>query len=129
MSRLCGCHRKCRHLVPTGTDRLLPPAELTELAPFLGMLTDAADAFDADALTMVPECEVHGPKAVSNAECICRGTRYSAVEFVQALGLDVRASSAPLQHGPRYEAPSQDRRARWDRKQRQQRRAQLDVAV
>lgn len=98
--------------MPGANDALLQAERLIALEDVLTTLVDAADAFDTDSLFLDPECELHGPRAVSNAECICRGTRYTASEFVQALLLDVRSAAH------RREPLSQDRRARWARKQR-----------
>jgi hypothetical protein len=103
--------------VPSGSEALLPPNRLEQLAPVFATLIDAADAFDSDTLVIDVDCEVHGPRAVSNAECSCSGERFSAVEFVQALGLDIRNVIEPV----RREPLSEDRRARWERKHRAQR--------
>ncbi len=92
MSRLCECHFRCRHLVRGSSSAfLLPPERLAELSAVLGTLTDAADAFDNDGLQIDPECGIHGERAISNAECICMGERFSAAEFVQALQAEVRS--------------------------------------
>jgi hypothetical protein len=112
MSRLCSCSRNCRHLAPGSNESLLQAERLIALEGVLATLVDAADAFDSDSLFIDSECDLHGPRAVSNAECICRGTRYTASEFVQALILDVRSAAQ------RREPLSQDRRARWARKNR-----------
>ena len=58
-------------------------------------LIDAADAFDSDGLVFDLDCEVHGTRPVSNASCTCSGERMSAVEFVQALFVDVRNAGRP----------------------------------
>jgi hypothetical protein len=91
MSRLCECHHACRHLVRGTAAELLPPERLVELSAVLGTLVDAADAFDNDGLQIDPECGIHGERAISNAECICIGERFTAAEFVQALQVEVRS--------------------------------------
>lgn len=85
----------CRH-VARGSDEALLPAERLAIIdePFLKVLVDAADAFDADSLTFDPACGIHGTHPARNSECICSGTRYSALEFVQAFMLDVKAAQA-----------------------------------
>lgn len=115
MSKQCPCSRHCRHLVPSARERLLPPAKLLELEPVLGTLLDAADAFDSDILVMESECEVHGLKPVSNGSCSCRGDRSSAVEFVMALGLDIRVAQPAEQTPDARERMSASARRRWAR--------------
>ena len=68
------------------------PDRLAPIADLVGVLVDAADAFDSESLEFDPSCAFHGAASVSNTECICRGRRYSAAEFVQALQLDVRSA-------------------------------------
>lgn len=76
----------------TGGGRLLAPAKLLQLEGVLGVLVDAADGFDMDGLAIDLTCEVHGPSPIPNGTCMCRGERVSAVEFVQALMIDVRSA-------------------------------------
>ena len=90
MSRFCRCSRGCRHLVPRiGSGHVAPIERLEALLPALDALIDAAADFDEDGLAISPDCEVHGERPVTNSECTCRGQRYSAVEFVQTLILDI----------------------------------------
>lgn len=98
MSRRCQCHRQCRHSV-RGSDEALLPAERLAIIddPILKTLVDAADAFDADSLTFDPACGIHGTHPARNSECICSGTRYSALEFIEALALDVRAAKSRIE--------------------------------
>lgn len=112
MSRLCSCARSCRHLVAGSSEPLLQAERLLGLAPLLSTLVDAADAFDSDGLLFDRDCGLHGVRAVSNSECICRGKRYTASEFIQTLSADVRSAAS------RREPLSQERGARWARKQR-----------
>jgi hypothetical protein len=112
VSRLCSCHRKCRHLASSGSEALLQAERLLALEDVLPILIDAADAFDSDSLTIDADCAIHGTRPTSNSECSCRGTRYTASEFIQTLQIDVRAAAH------RREPLSQDRRARWARKER-----------
>lgn len=90
-SRRCKCHRNCPHLA-RGSDALLAAERLAQLAPVLATLVDAADAYDSDGLIFDPDCGVHGERSVSNTECSCKGEPTSAMEFVQALVLDVRSA-------------------------------------
>lgn len=92
-SRRCRCRRSCGHLA-RGTDALQPRERLTQLMPVLAILIDCAEAYDSDGLVYDPECGVHGELPVNNVECSCQGERTSAVEFVQALVLDVRSAGA-----------------------------------
>ncbi len=91
MSRLCACHHACRHMVRGTSAEILPPERLAELSAVLGTLVDAADGFDNDGLQIDPECGIHGERAISNAECICIGERFTASEFIQALQAEVRS--------------------------------------
>jgi hypothetical protein len=91
VTRRCQCSRNCRHLA-RGSDALLPADRLRQLGPVLATLIDAADAYDSDGLIFDPACGVHGEQSVSNVECTCRGEPTSALEFVQALILDVRSA-------------------------------------
>lgn len=90
MSRRCQCHRKCRHLIPGIGDPLIGPDRLAALEPVMDVLIDAADAFDSDSIQFDPACGLHGERAISNSECICRGERVTAVEFIQALDVWLR---------------------------------------
>lgn len=102
MSRVCQCHRTCRHLVRGGVgDALLPPRKLRMLEAVAGVMVDAADSFDSESLQFDPECEVHGVHPVANSECRCPGTRYSAAEFVAAVVLDMRDAAARFELGHR----------------------------
>lgn len=92
MSRQCQCRRGCKHQV-RGGDPLLMPDRLIPLADVLGLLVDAADAFDSEALQFDSDCALHGSRPTPNEECTCRGHRYSAAEFIQALQLDVRSAA------------------------------------
>lgn len=95
MSRYCGCRRGCRHLVASlGKSALVDPTRLARLEDAIGILVDAADAFDLDGLVLDPACEVHGPTDVAHGVCSCRGERHTAVEFIQALQIDVRMAVA-----------------------------------
>ena len=98
MARLCTCKSRCQHLVPTGTQALLPPHRLLQLERFLGTLVDAADAFDSDSLILDPECHVHAsPELVGDGHpCSCRAERVTAVEFIQALQIDVKSAAATV---------------------------------
>jgi hypothetical protein len=90
-TRRCHCSRNCGHFA-RGTDALQPAERLLQLEPVLAVLIDAADAYDSDGLAFDPECGVHGERSVSNVECSCKGDLTSALEFVQALILDVRSA-------------------------------------
>jgi hypothetical protein len=90
MSRRCRCHSRCHHLVPD-PEILLTPERLERLAAALGILVDAAHAFDGESFTFDPACGIHGERDVSNAECICLGQRWSAAEFVKSLEYELRA--------------------------------------
>lgn len=93
MSRLCTCHRACRHYVRGSDEALLPADRLAAIDDrILKTLVDAADSFDAESLTFEPACGIHGTHPARNSECVCPGTRYSALEFIEALTLDVQAS-------------------------------------
>ena len=89
--RRCTCSRNCRHLA-RGSDALLPAERLVQLEPLLSTLIDAAAGYDDAGLIFDPACGVHGERSVSNVECSCRGEPTSALEFVQALILDVRSA-------------------------------------
>ncbi len=93
MARRCTCSRRCQH-VTRGSDALLPPPAIAALAPVIATLVDAAYGFDADGLEIREDCEVHGEYPTSNPECICRGERLSATEFVRYLELMVRTNGA-----------------------------------
>ena len=108
MSRLCRCSRSCRHIVP-GAYELLPPERLLPLLDVMGVLVDAADSFDMDGLQYNPECGVHGERSISNAECLCRGERVSASEFIAALQRDAR-TAAKQQRAVRFEPGHRPRR-------------------
>ncbi len=71
---------------------LLSAAQLVALEPIMDTLLDAADAYDMDNLTFVAGCGIHGARPESNVECTCTGTRYSAVEFIHALALNVKTA-------------------------------------
>ena len=123
MSRRCDCTRACLHLVPSRHyEPLLKDAALVELDAVLATLVDAADSFDSNGLVINALCEVHGEMAVSNAVCICRGERYSAVEFIQALALDVREAVAQRRPGRRVGSRDETPEARARRSLGQQRR-------
>lgn len=92
MSRLCLCHYTCRHLVKGSSAAMLSPERLAELESVLGTLVDVAHQYDQDGLQLDPECGIHGERAISNAECICIGERFTAAEFVATLGLYIRES-------------------------------------
>ncbi len=100
MSHLCDCHHACRHMVRGTAAELLPPERLAELSAVLGTLVDAADGFDNDGLQIDPGCGIHGERAITNAECICIGERFTASEFIQALQAEVR-SRARFEHAGR----------------------------
>ena len=104
MARRCMCHRRCQHIL-RGNDALLPAEQLAHLEPIIGVLIDAAFGYDADSLALDPKCGIHGTKAISNAECTCRGERYSALEFVQALEIELRTAGAA-----RFESGNRPRR-------------------
>ena len=91
VSRRCQCRRGCPHLA-RGSEALQPAERLLKLEPVLSVLIDAADAYDSDGLAFDPDCGVHGERAVSNSECSCKGDPTSALEFVQALIIDVRSA-------------------------------------
>jgi hypothetical protein len=93
MASRCQCSRKCPHIL-RGSSALLPADRLALLAPIIATLIDAAYGYDADSLKIDSNCGIHGTKAISNSECICRGDRYSATEFVQALELILRTTGA-----------------------------------
>jgi hypothetical protein len=106
-SRRCHCRKGCAHLA-RGSEALLPAERLLQLAsikvethdprgrrrvdPLLSLLIDCAEAYDSDGLNFDEACGIHGERAVSNSECSCRGERTSAVEFILALELDVKAA-------------------------------------
>lgn len=73
---------------------MLPDDRLLPLEPLLGMLMDVADVYDMDMLAFDAGCGIHGSTLVSDTECSCQGKRYSAVEFVEQLQLDVRSARA-----------------------------------
>ena len=105
--------RRCRsccdsgHLA-RGSDALQPAERLLELQPVLAVLIDAAAAYDSDGLIFDEACGIHGETAVSNVECSCKGDPTSALEFVQALILDVRSArrSEPAGRPGRKDAAS-----------------------
>ena len=99
MPILCSCKSRCQHLVPALREPLLSPEKLTRLAPILPVILDAADEFDSDTLLMNPNCAIHGSKPdPAGAECSCTGRRWSAVEFINALQLSVRAAHSGEHH-------------------------------
>lgn len=105
MSRLCLCHRRCRHRVAgLGKSALVDPTKLAQLEDVIGILADAADAFDLDGLVIDPRCEVHGPTAEAHGICSCDGPRHSAVEFIQTLQIDVRNAASRPRGAPAHDA-------------------------
>ena len=99
VARRCQCSRNCRHLA-RGSDALLPAERLVQLEPMLSTLIDAAAGYDDASLIFDPACGVHGERSVSNVECSCRGEPTSALEFIQALILDVRSARVIAQNRP-----------------------------
>lgn len=91
MSRRCQCSRKCQHWAP-GSAALLTDERLTALEAVMGVLVDAADAFDSDSLYFDPACRVHGTRPEPHVECSCEGQRTTALEFIAALAIDVRSA-------------------------------------
>lgn len=71
---------------------LVSASQVAALEPLLDTLLDVADAYDMGSLSYTPRCPIHSAEPRSNSECTCLGTRYTAVEFVQALAADVRAA-------------------------------------
>lgn len=90
-SRRCQCTRRCGHLA-RGSEALQPASRLLKLEPVLAVLIDAAEAYDSDGLAFDPGCGIHGEVPVSNVECSCKGDPTSALEFIQALILDVKSA-------------------------------------
>ncbi|MCA1570872.1 MAG: hypothetical protein LC798_11245 [Chloroflexi bacterium] len=92
---------------------MYPPAErLSLLEPQMRALVDAAAVFDEAGLQFVPECPLHGDRWVSEAQCICVGQRWTAVEFVQWLAVDIRGSVRAATHRRSNEFAQETQRAR-----------------
>jgi hypothetical protein len=92
-SRRCQCRKGCPHLA-RGIEALQPAERLLQLEPVLAVLMDAAAGYDADSLHYDPDCPIHGERPVSNTECSCKGDPTSALEFILALEVEVRAAKA-----------------------------------
>lgn len=92
MARRCTCSNRCKHW-SSASVVLVPSDRLQQLAPVLATLIDAADLYDQDALQFDPACRVHGDQWDRAAECTCEGERTTALEFVQALVVDVRSAA------------------------------------
>lgn len=91
MARRCQCSRKCKHWAP-GPTALLNDERLAALESVMDVLVDAADAFDSDSLHFDPACRVHGVRPEPHVECTCEGMRTTALEFIDALAVDVRGA-------------------------------------
>ena len=96
MTRRCRCRNRCPHWTRGGLS-MLPTDRLAALEPALRTLIDAADAFDQAGLQIDPECGRHGTRPTPDDECICSGTRYSALEFAEWLQLEMRAAGATVE--------------------------------